>query len=78
MVLFSKYFFQARAKILNDYGYIWTHLQASTMILKIFFLQRYGYLTILKFSFKWVKVMLPYTRGGGLPVVAGGGQSDDS
>ncbi len=34
MVLFSKYFFQARAKILNDYGHIWTHLQASTMILK--------------------------------------------
>ncbi len=42
------------------------------------FLHRYGNLTILKFSFKWVKVMLPYTGGGGLPVVGGGGQSDDS
>jgi hypothetical protein len=36
-------------------------------------LPRYGNLTILKFSFKWVKVMLPYTGGGGLPVVGGGG-----
>jgi hypothetical protein len=27
------------------------------------FLYRYGNLTILKFSFKWVKVMLPYTGG---------------
>jgi hypothetical protein len=42
------------------------------------FLHSYGNLTILKFSFKWVKVMLPYTGGGGgLPVV-GGGQPDDS
>ncbi len=29
------------------------------------FLHRYGYVTILKFSFKWVKVMLPYTGGEG-------------
>ncbi len=29
------------------------------------FLQRYGNLTILKFCFKWVKVMLPYTGGVG-------------
>jgi hypothetical protein len=36
------------------------------------FLQRYGNLTILKFSFKWVKVLLPYREGGGLPVVGGG------
>jgi hypothetical protein len=37
------------------------------------FLHRYGNFTILKFSFKWVKVMQPYTVGGGLPVVGGGG-----
>ncbi len=37
------------------------------------FLHGYGNLTILKFSFKWVKVMLPYTEGGGLPVVGGWG-----
>ncbi len=36
------------------------------------FLHRYGNLTILKFSFKLVKVMLSY-KGGGLPVVGGGG-----
>ncbi len=38
-----------------------------------FFLHRYGNLTILEFSSKWVKVMLPYREGGGLPVVGGGG-----
>jgi hypothetical protein len=37
------------------------------------FLHRYGNLTILNFSFKWVKVMLPYPQGGGLPLVGGGG-----
>jgi hypothetical protein len=43
------------------------------------FLHKYGDLTILKFSFKWVKVMLPYTGGGGRAVCSGGwGQSDDS
>jgi hypothetical protein len=34
---------------------------------------RYGNLTILEFSSKWVKVMLPYREVGGLPVVGGGG-----
>jgi hypothetical protein len=34
---------------------------------------RYGNLTIIEFSSKWVKVMLPYREGGGLPVVGGGG-----
>jgi hypothetical protein len=33
----------------------------------------YGNLTIQEFSFKWVKVMLPYKVEGGLPVVGGGG-----
>jgi hypothetical protein len=33
--------------------------------------------TILEFSSKWVKVMLPYREGGGLPEVRVG-QSDDS
>ncbi len=33
----------------------------------------FGNLTILEFSSKWVKVMLPYREGGGLPVVWGGG-----
>ena len=37
------------------------------------FLNRYGNLTIQEFSFKCVKVMLPYLVGGGLPVVGGGG-----
>jgi hypothetical protein len=36
------------------------------------FWNRYGNLTIQEFSFKWVKVMLPYKVGGG-PVVGGGG-----
>jgi hypothetical protein len=36
------------------------------------FLYRYGNLSILKLSFKLVKVMLPY-KGEGLPVVGGGG-----
>jgi hypothetical protein len=40
----------------------------------LIFLHRYGNLTLLKFSFKWVKVMLPYTEEGGLPVVGGGGR----
>ncbi len=26
-----------------------------------------------EFSFKWVKVMLPYKVGGGLPIMGGGG-----
>ncbi len=34
---------------------------------------RYGNLAILEFYFKWVKVMLPYREGVGLPVVGGGG-----
>ncbi len=33
----------------------------------------YGNLTIQEFSFKWVKVMLLYKVGGGLPLVGGGG-----
>jgi hypothetical protein len=33
----------------------------------------YGNFTIQEFSFKWVKVMLPYKVGGELPVVRGGG-----
>ncbi len=33
----------------------------------------HGNLTILEFSSKWVKVMMPYREGGGLPVVGGGG-----
>jgi hypothetical protein len=37
------------------------------------FSHRYGNLTILEFSSKWVKVMLPHREGGGLPVVGGGG-----
>ncbi len=37
------------------------------------FSHRYGNLTILEFSSKWMKVMLPYRVGGGLPVVGGGG-----
>jgi hypothetical protein len=37
------------------------------------FLHRYGNLTILEFSSKWVKVMLPYREGGGLPLVGIGG-----
>jgi hypothetical protein len=36
------------------------------------FLHRYGNLTILEFSSKWVKVILLY-RGGRLSVVRGGG-----
>ena len=36
------------------------------------FSHRYGNLTILEFSSKWVKVMLPYREGGGMPVVGGG------
>ncbi len=36
------------------------------------FSHRYGNLTILEFSSKWVKVMLPYREGGGLPVGGGG------
>jgi hypothetical protein len=38
----------------------------------LIFLHRHGNLTILEFSFKWVKVMLPYRERGGLPVVGGG------
>jgi hypothetical protein len=38
-----------------------------------FLTYRNGNLTILEFSSKWVKVMLPYREGGGLPVVGGGG-----
>ncbi len=34
---------------------------------------RFGNFTIQEFSFKWMKVMLPYKVGGGLPVVGGGG-----
>ncbi len=37
------------------------------------FSHRCGNLTILEFSSKWVKVMLLYREGGGLPVVGGGG-----
>ncbi len=37
------------------------------------FSYRYGNLTILEFFSKWVKVMLPYRAGGGLPVVGDGG-----
>ncbi len=37
------------------------------------FSHRYGYLTVLEFSSNWVKVMLPYREGGGLPVGGGGG-----
>ena len=37
------------------------------------FSHRYGNLTILEFSSKWVMVMLPYREGGGLPVMGGGG-----
>jgi hypothetical protein len=37
------------------------------------FSNSYGNLTIEEFSFKWVKVMLPYKVGGGLPVVGVGG-----
>ncbi len=36
------------------------------------FSQRFGNLTILEFSSKWVKVMLPYREGEGLSVVGGG------
>jgi hypothetical protein len=36
------------------------------------FSHRYGNLTILEFSSKWVKVLLPYREGGGLPVVGVG------
>ncbi len=35
-------------------------------------LHRYGKLTILEFFSKWLKVMLPYREGGGLPVMGGG------
>ncbi len=41
------------------------------------FQNRDGNLTILGFSSKWVKAMLPY-KGGGLPAVRGWGQFDDS
>jgi hypothetical protein len=37
------------------------------------FLNRHGNLTTQEFSFKWVKVMLPYKVGGGLPVVGSEG-----
>jgi hypothetical protein len=37
------------------------------------FSHRYGNLTILEYSSKWVKVMLPYREGGGLPEVGGRG-----
>jgi hypothetical protein len=37
-----------------------------------FLTYRYGNLTILEFSSKWVKVMLPYREGGGLPVMGVG------
>jgi hypothetical protein len=33
----------------------------------------YGNLTIIELSSIWVKVMLPYREGGGLPVVGSGG-----
>ena len=32
-----------------------------------------GSLTIPVFHLRWVKVMLPYREGGGLPAVGGGG-----
>jgi hypothetical protein len=37
------------------------------------FSHTYGNLTILEYSSKWVKVMLPYREWGGLPVEGGGG-----
>jgi hypothetical protein len=33
----------------------------------------YGNLILQEFSFKWVKVMLAFKVGGGLPVAGGGG-----
>jgi len=37
----------------------------------VLFNNGYGNLTIQEFSFKWVKVMLPY-KVGGLPIGGGG------
>ncbi len=42
------------------------------------FLHRYGNLTILKFYLKLGEGYAAIHRGRGLPVVGGGGQSDDS
>jgi hypothetical protein len=50
----------------------------SHVMVPFAFLHRYGNLTILKFSFKWVKVMLPYTGGGRAACSGGWGQSGDS
>jgi hypothetical protein len=50
---------------------MWWFLNHTGFLLA--FSHRYGNLTILEFSYKWVKVMLPYREGGGLPVVGGGG-----
>ncbi len=42
------------------------------------FLHRYGNLTIINFLVQMGEGYAAIHRGGGLPVVGGGGQSDDS